>query len=118
MSSYKKIINNLIKRKLTVSVAESCSGGELSKLFTEISGISNIFSMGLITYSNKEYEEQAIYFEKNKNKILNIKNKIKKSKKKNNLYDIKKYTHKLEQSFEKIHLLRLENKKPSNLDIS
>lgn len=80
--------------------------------------LSSLGFSDLITYSNKEYEEQAIYFGNNKNKILNIKNKIKESKKKNNLYDIKKYTHKLEQAFEKIHLLRLENKNPSNLEIS
>ena len=53
MYSYKKIIDNLIKKKLSISVAESCTGGQLSKIFTDIPGISKIFDMGLVTYSNK-----------------------------------------------------------------
>ena len=53
MYSYKKIIDKLIKSNTSVSVAESCTGGQLSKLFTDIPGVSKIFNMGLITYSNK-----------------------------------------------------------------
>ena len=53
MYSYKKIINNLIKKKLSISFAESCTGGQLSKIFTDVPGISKIFDMSLITYSNK-----------------------------------------------------------------
>ena len=53
MYSYKKIINNLIKKKLSISFAESCTGGQLSKIFTDIPDISKIFDMALITYSNK-----------------------------------------------------------------
>ena len=47
------LINNLIKKKLSISFAESCTGGQLSKMFTDIPGISKIFDMALITYSNK-----------------------------------------------------------------
>jgi PncC family amidohydrolase len=53
MYFYKKIIDNLIKKKLSISFAESCTGGQLSKKLTDIPGISAIFDMGLITYSNK-----------------------------------------------------------------
>ena len=53
MFTYKKIINNLIEKNITISVAESCTGGQLSKLLTDIPRISKIFNMGLITYSNK-----------------------------------------------------------------
>ena len=53
MYFYKKIINNLIKKKLSISFAESCTGGQLSKIFTDVPGISEIFDMSLITYSNK-----------------------------------------------------------------
>ena len=53
MYSYKKIIKKLLKRKITISVAESCTGGLLSSKFTSEAGISKIFNMGLITYSNK-----------------------------------------------------------------
>ena len=49
----KKIISILIKRNITISVAESCTGGMLSSKFTSISGSSKIFKMGLVTYSNE-----------------------------------------------------------------
>ena len=49
----KKIILTLIAKKLNLSVAESCTGGLLSSYLTSISGSSKIFSMGLITYSNR-----------------------------------------------------------------
>ena len=53
MLLYKKIINKLLKKNITISVAESCTGGLLSSTLTSESGISKIFNMGLITYSNK-----------------------------------------------------------------
>ena len=53
MYSYKIIIKKLLNRNITISVAESCTGGLLSSKFTSIAGISKIFNMGLITYSNK-----------------------------------------------------------------
>ncbi len=49
----KKIINLLIKRKIKISVAESCTGGLLSSTITSVSGSSKIFKLGLITYSNE-----------------------------------------------------------------
>ena len=42
----------LIAKKLTISVAESCTGGLLSSKLTELNGSSKYFVMGLITYSN------------------------------------------------------------------
>jgi len=49
----KKIINNLIKKKLTISVAESCTGGMLSSALTAVSGSSKTFNHGFVVYSNK-----------------------------------------------------------------
>ena len=49
----KKVVAKLIKKKLTISFAESCSGGLLSSYVTSIAGASKIFNLGLITYSNK-----------------------------------------------------------------
>jgi len=49
----KKIISLLKKKKLTISVAESCTGGMLSSLLTSVSGSSKVFILGLVTYSNK-----------------------------------------------------------------
>ena len=42
----------LIKKKLTISVAESCTGGLLAHNLTKLANSSNYFQMGLITYSN------------------------------------------------------------------
>ena len=53
MYSYNKIIKKLLKKNITISIAESCTGGLLSSKFTSVAGISKIFNMGLITYSNK-----------------------------------------------------------------
>ena len=53
MPSYKKVIKKLLKRNITISIAESCTGGLLSSKFISEAGISKIFNMGLITYSNK-----------------------------------------------------------------
>ena len=61
MLSYKNIIKKLLKENISISIAESCTGGKLSKLFTDMPGISKIFEMGLITYSDKS-----------KVKILNV----------------------------------------------
>ena len=49
----KKIISILSKKKMKISVAESCTGGMLSNAITSISGASKIFDFGLVTYSNK-----------------------------------------------------------------
>ena len=48
-----KIVKKLIKKKLKISFAESCSGGKLSSAITSVSGSSKVFNLGLITYSNK-----------------------------------------------------------------
>ena len=43
----------LIKKKLTISVAESCTGGLLAHNLTKLANSSNYFEMGLTTYSNQ-----------------------------------------------------------------
>ena len=48
-----KTVNKLIKKKLTISVAESCTGGLLSSAITSVSGSSKVFNLGLVAYSNK-----------------------------------------------------------------
>lgn len=47
------INNDLIIKKLKIVTAESCTGGLLSGLFTEISGSSKIFDRGFVVYSNQ-----------------------------------------------------------------
>ena len=48
-----KVVQKLIKKKLKISFAESCTGGLLSSSITLINGSSKVFSLGLVTYSNK-----------------------------------------------------------------
>ena len=43
----------LASKGLTISVAESCTGGSLSSSLTSISGASSYFNCGFITYSNQ-----------------------------------------------------------------
>ena len=47
------VVKRLIKKKLKIAFAESCTGGLLSKSITSISGSSKVFKLGLITYSNE-----------------------------------------------------------------
>ena len=43
----------LIKKKLTISAAESCTGGLLAHNLTKLANSSKYFQMGLTTYSNQ-----------------------------------------------------------------
>jgi len=51
--SIKLLHKKLIKKKLTISVAESCTGGLLAHNFTKLASSSKYFQMGLTTYSNQ-----------------------------------------------------------------
>ena len=65
MTNSKKLINLLKKKKLKISFAESCTGGLMSSVITSNAGSSNVFNLGLVTYSNKA-----------KQKILKVPNKV------------------------------------------
>ena len=58
-----KTVELLKKNKLTLSSAESCTGGMFSSLITAVGGSSDIFELGIVSYSSRI-----------KNKILNVKN--------------------------------------------
>ena len=49
----KLLHKKLIKKKLTISVAESCTGGLLAHNLTKLANSSKYFQMGLTTYSNQ-----------------------------------------------------------------
>ena len=84
-----KVVKLLIKKRLKISLAESCTGGLLSSSITAISGSSKVFTLGLVTYSNQakinilkvpkniiiKYgavsHETCLYMVKNLNKISN-----------------------------------------------
>ena len=68
MNLNKKVVALLKRKKMKISFAESCTGGLLSSAITSVNGSSEVFTMGLVTYSNQA-----------KTKVLNIpKNIIKK----------------------------------------
>ena len=51
--SIKLLHKKLIKKKLTISVAESCTGGLLAHNLTKLANSSKYFQIGLTTYSNQ-----------------------------------------------------------------
>ena len=49
----KAVVDLLLANKLTVSCAESCTGGLLAARLINVPGVSEVFKSGYITYSNK-----------------------------------------------------------------
>ncbi len=47
------VVNLLKKENLTLSTAESCTGGMLGSRIVNVSGASDVYKVGYITYSNK-----------------------------------------------------------------
>ena len=52
MHLYKKLLKKLIIKNLTISTAESCTGGLLAYCFTKNKDSSKVYKGGYITYSN------------------------------------------------------------------
>lgn len=48
-----EIVSKLRRRKEKISIAESCTGGFLAKLITDVPGSSSIFEFGIEAYSNR-----------------------------------------------------------------
>ncbi len=55
----------LKKRKLKIATAESCTGGMVSAFITSVSGVSEVFEMGITSYSCRI-----------KNEILGVENEV------------------------------------------
>lgn len=47
------VCRKLMEKELTISSAESCTGGMFAAALTEVPGISKSFQRGIVTYSNK-----------------------------------------------------------------
>ena len=47
------VVRLLIKYNLTVSTAESCTGGMIAAKLVNVAGVSEVFREGYVTYSNK-----------------------------------------------------------------
>ncbi len=55
----KEIIKELIKRGLTVTTVESCTGGMIAAALTDVSGSSEVFKRGFVTYCDEAKHEMV-----------------------------------------------------------
>ena len=62
MTLAEEVVKLLEKDALTVTTAESCTGGLVAARLVDVPGVSEVFKQGFITYSNKA-----------KRKLLNVK---------------------------------------------
>ena len=49
----KQIIQRFSERNVSIAVAESCTGGYISHMMTNVSGSSKFFERGVVSYSNR-----------------------------------------------------------------
>ena len=56
----KEIVELLIQRKKTISTMESCTGGMVANEITNIPGASEIFQLGIVSYSNYMKEKYGM----------------------------------------------------------
>ena len=49
---YRALTLSLIEKKTTITVMESCTGGQISSLLTDTEGSSEVFKGSCVTYSN------------------------------------------------------------------
>lgn len=53
MEDYRILVEILKQKKLKISTAESCTGGLIAKLITDVPGSSDVFIGGVVSYSNE-----------------------------------------------------------------
>lgn len=53
MTLEEEIVTRLAQKGLTLTTAESCTGGLVAKRLTDVSGASAVFHGGAVTYSNR-----------------------------------------------------------------
>ncbi len=54
------LLDLCLKKKLTLAVAESCTGGLLAATLTEIPGSSRVVDRGYVTYSNEAKQQIGV----------------------------------------------------------
>jgi len=52
-----RIVVQLIDKKLTITTAESCTGGLIGATLVNVAGVSEVYKEGYITYSNEAKEK-------------------------------------------------------------
>ena len=53
LEKIKELIDDCTKKNIHMAIAESCTGGYISHMMTNISGASKVFESGIVSYSNK-----------------------------------------------------------------
>ena len=53
MSIQEKLVNILKDNDLKIASAESCTGGMISKMITDVPGAGDVFELGVCSYSNR-----------------------------------------------------------------
>lgn len=51
--TFNRVVKDLIRRKLQISTMESCTGGQIASLITNVDGSSKVLSHAYVTYSNE-----------------------------------------------------------------
>jgi nicotinamide-nucleotide amidase len=53
----RRLLAKACERDLVLATAESCTGGMLASLLTDVQGVSHVFDRGFVTYSNQAKSE-------------------------------------------------------------
>src|ERR1043166_944560 len=53
----RELLQTCRRQSLRIATAESCTGGLVAAVLTEIAGSSDVFGRGYVTYSNRSKEE-------------------------------------------------------------
>lgn len=60
INNWNTIVNKLIKKELTISTMESCTGGGIASAITNISGASAVLRESFVTYCNEAKVKQGV----------------------------------------------------------
>lgn len=53
----RRLLQKACERNLTIATAESCTGGMLASLLTDVQGVAHAFERGFVTYTNEAKNE-------------------------------------------------------------
>jgi nicotinamide-nucleotide amidase len=53
----RRLLQKAHERELMLATAESCTGGMLASLLTDVQGVAHVFDRGFVTYSNEAKNE-------------------------------------------------------------
>lgn len=57
---WSEIVNKLLRKGLTIATMESCTGGGIANVITNVSGASAVLSESYVTYSNNAKIKQGV----------------------------------------------------------